>query len=100
MAFKGAETMDIKNRLKKAEKIQEREPPLDLIGRYYDTLTQAEKRRFWKYVYGDTYTLEQAERLEEKYISGTLHFTCELKPGGFSFPELDAFDAAISRMNI
>ena len=29
----------IQERLKTAEKKQEREPPLDIIGRYYDTLT-------------------------------------------------------------
>lgn len=88
---------DIKARLKTAEKKQEREPPLDIIGRYYDTLTQAERRRFWKYIYGDSFTLEQAERLELKHISGTLHFECTLKPGDFSFPELDEWEAALDR---
>ena len=90
----------IKARLETAERKQEREPPLDIIGRYYDTLTQAEKRRFWKYVYGDSYTLEKAEYIEKNYISGTLHFECTLKPGDFSFPELDAWEAALDRMII
>ncbi len=87
----------IKARLETAERKQEREPPLDIIGRYYDTLTQAERRRFWKYIYGDSFTLEQAERLELKHISGTLHFECTLKPGDFSFPELDEWEAALDR---
>ena len=69
----------LKARLKTAEKKQEREPPFDLEGRYYDELTQAEKRRYWKYYYGDSFTLEEAERLEVKHISGTLHFQCTLK---------------------
>ena len=47
----------LKARLKTAEKKQEREPPFDLEGRYYDELTQAEKRRYWKYYYGDSFTL-------------------------------------------
>ena len=51
---------NIKNRVKAAEKKQEREPPLDIIGRYYDELTQAEKRRYWKYFYWDSFTLEKA----------------------------------------
>ena len=58
---------NIKNRVKAAEKKQEREPPLDIIGRYYDELTQAEKRRYWKYIYGDSFTLEKAEYLEKNY---------------------------------
>lgn len=88
-----------KTRLKAAEK-QKREPPLDIIGRYYDTLSQAEKRRFWKYVYGDAFPLEKAEYLEKKYISGTLHFECAMQPGDFSFPELDAWEASIDKMKI
>lgn len=88
----------IKERLKAAEKKQEREPPFDIIGRYYDTLTQAEKRRYWKYIYGDSYTLEQAERIEKKYIQGTLHFVCELKISDISFPELDEWEAGLDRM--
>ena len=87
----------LKARLKTAEKKQEREPPFDLEGRYYDELTQAEKRRYWKYYYGDSYTLEEAERLEMKYISGTLHFQCFLKPGDIPFPELDEWEAALDR---
>ena len=88
----------IRKRLKTAEKKQERKPPFDLIGRYYDELSQAEKRRFWKYIYGDNYTVKQAEALEVKYISGTLHFTCELKPEDYPFPELDAWEASLQRM--
>lgn len=87
----------IKARLETAERKQEREPPLDIIGRFYDTLNPDEKRRFWKYIYGDSYTVEQAERLELKHISGTLHFECTLKPGDFSFPELDEWEAALDR---
>lgn len=71
----------IKARIETAERKQEREPPFDLAGRYYDTLTQAEKRRYWKYYYGDSFTVEQAERLEVKHISGTLHFECTLSRG-------------------
>lgn len=91
---------NIKNRVKAAEKKQEREPPLDIIGRYYDELTQAEKRRYWKYVYGDSFTLEKAEYLEKNYISGTLHFECIMNPADYSFPELDAWEAALDRMII
>ena len=87
----------IQNRLKTAEKKQEREPPLDIIGRYYDTLTQAERRRFWKYIYGDSFSLEQAERIEKNYVSGTLHFLCELKISDIPFPELDEWEAALDR---
>ena len=87
----------IKARLETAERKQEREPPFDLAGRYYDTLTQAEKRRFWKYYYGDSYTVEQAEHLEVKHISGTLHFICDIKPGDLPFPELDEWEAALDR---
>lgn len=87
----------IKGRLSKLEERPDRKPPFDLIGRYYDTLSQEDKRRFWFYVYGDNYTVEQAERLEVDYISGTLHFVCNLKPGDFDFPELDAITAAWER---
>lgn len=79
------------------EKAQEKKAPLDIIGKYYDTLSQAEKKRFWKYVYGDAYTMEQAEEIEVKFISGTLHFKCERKTWDIEFPEFEAFDAIIKR---
>ena len=77
-------------------KKQEREPPYDLEGRYYDTLDAAEKRRYWEYIYGDSFTLEEAELLEKKYISGTLHFECTLKLGDIRLPDLDAWEAGLA----
>lgn len=88
----------IENRVKAAEKRQEREPPLDLVGRYYDELSQEDKRRFWAYFYGNAYTMEEAERLELNFVSGTLHFECTLKPGDISLPELDGWEVALDRL--
>lgn len=87
--------MKIENRLRKLE--NRNTIPFDVMGKFYDELSDINKRRFWKYIYGDTYTKEQAERLEVQYISGTLHFECNLKPGDFDFPELDAITAAWER---
>lgn len=87
----------IKGRLLKLEKQPDRKPPFDLVGKYYDSLSPGDRLRFWSYTYGDAYTVEQAERLEVNYISGTLHFVCNLKPGDFDFPELDAITAAWER---
>lgn len=84
---------DLKKRLEAVEQKQAQKPPLDIIGRYYDTLSEAEKRRYWRYIYGDSVTMEKAERLEMEQFSKTLHFECELCPGDYSFPELEAFDA-------
>lgn len=88
----------IKERLAALERKQEQKPPFDLEGRYYDSLSDAEKRRYWRYFYGGTYTLEQAEALEMKHISGTLHFKCFLKPGDILFPAFDEWKVALDRV--
>lgn len=79
----------IENRLRRIEKAKEREPPHDLFGKYYDTLTNADKLRFWRYVYGDDMTIARAEQIEVNHVSGTLHFVCNIKPGDIELPGLD-----------
>lgn len=91
---------NIKNRLKELEKKEECKPPFDLIDKYYDELQQEDKVRYWRYWYGDTYSLQEAELLELNYISHTLHFKCDVKPSDIPLPELDAWEASIMRMEI
>lgn len=96
-----AKTKTIRNRLRKAEKDLERKPPKDLFGQYYDELTKAQKKRYWKYIYGDGYTLDEAEAIEVKYIrpeTGTLHFVVEPLISDIDLPELDEWEARIRRM--
>ena len=88
----------IKDRLRKAEARQQAKPPRDLCGRYYDELSKAEKERYWRYIYGDSYTVKQAEEIELRFIGGTLHFVCDLMPGDYDLPEIDAWEARIRRM--
>lgn len=82
----------IRARLKRLEEEQGRKPPYSLIGRYYDELSPEEKIRWWKYEYGDTYTREEAEAIELKYITHTLHFECMLDPSDYDLKELDEFE--------
>ena len=81
-------TKAIKKRLEKAEKRQQDIPPWDLFGRYYDELTKTEKKRYWWYIYHDSYDMKEAEAIELQYISGTLHFVCECHPGDYKLPDL------------
>lgn len=76
----------------------------DITGRYYDELTQEEKIRFWRYTYSDNKTagevlIKKAERIE-KFISGTLHFICELKPEDFELPEIDELNKSLEEVTI
>ena len=93
-----AKTKTIRKRLKQAEERQERKPPRDLFGKYYDELTKEEKTRFWKYIYGDSYDMRQAEEIELRFISGTLHFLVEPLMSDIELPELDEGEARIRRM--
>lgn len=79
------------------KKKRRQKPPVEIMGRYYDTLSPAEKRQFWKYIYGDSFTVKQAERMEVKYISRTLHFECTLKPADI-FPELEKWEDTLDRI--
>lgn len=90
----------IRARLKHLEEEQERKPPYSLIGRYYDELSQDEKIRWWKYVYGNAYTLEEAEAIELQYITRTLHFECTLSPSDYDLPGLKEFDSFMNNDRI
>lgn len=75
---------------------QKQEPPFEVIGRYYDTLTPEEKSSYWRYIYGETFTAAQAEYLEKKFVSGTLHFICDLQPGD-TLHEMDEWEDSLNR---
>ena len=92
-----AKTKAIRQRLKKAEQRQQEKPPRDLFGKYYDELTKEEKTRFWKYIYGDSYDMRQAEEIELRFISGTLHFLVEPLMSDIDLPEIDAWWARVMR---
>lgn len=86
--------MNLRRRLKALEGKQ---PPFDLAGRYYDTLTPKERRRYWKYIYGSAYTVEEAERLEVLLVSGTLHFICTMEPGAYIARKIDTWEQSLMK---
>lgn len=69
--------------MSKNEIIDDCIPPFDLVGKYYDELSQEDKQRYWDYYYEKSYSLEEAEALELKYLSHTLHFVCEINPADY-----------------
>ena len=85
----------IQSRLKRLERIRAKKPPFYLFGQYYDELTEKDKIRYLRYVYGDDYkNLEYAQRIEEQ-ARNTLHFVCSSKEFEIDFD--DTFLAALAR---
>lgn len=66
--------------------------PEDLFGKYYDTLDDADKWRWWEYLYCNHMpfkTLEQYEEYELKHTVESLHFQCFNIPALMDFTALD-----------
>ncbi len=91
--------MGIESRIKRLEKIKEGKPPTDLFGRYYDTLNDKEKRRFWRYVYEKPYSVAKAEE-KEMQIRNSLHFICEQNAVDLILSQLPDLDYCIRKLNI
>lgn len=75
--------------------------PYEAIGSYYDELPTRTRDLYWLYRYDGAFTTSQAEALELRYGSGTLHFKCRLKGG--EMPEgledtLDEIDALMGKI--
>ena len=87
--------MSIESRLQKLERIQAKKPPFYLFGQYYDELTETNRVRYMRYIYGSDYkSLEHAERIEQQ-ARNTLHFVCSSKEFEIDFD--DDFLAALAR---
>lgn len=79
--------MNIESRLQKLERIQTKKPPFYLFGQYYDELTETDKVRYMRYIYGSDYkSLEYAERIEQQ-ARNTLHFVCSSKDFGIDLDD-------------
>lgn len=90
--------MSVESRLQKLERIQAKKPPFYLFGQYYDELTESNRVRYMRYVYGSDYkSLKHCEKLESQ-IQGTLHFVCSSKEIDIDFD--DTFLTELARMNI
>lgn len=71
--------MSVESRLQKLERIAAKKPPFYLFGQYYDELTESNRVRYMRYVYGSDYkSLKHCEKLESQ-VQGTLHFVCSSK---------------------
>ena len=68
-------------RLKRLESKQYKEQgPIDLFGKFYDTLPRSDRWRWWEYNYNGRVpfdTLAECESFELRTIRNSLHFLCE-----------------------